>query len=164
MYLGIDIGTSGVKAVLLDGLDGKDGKDEVVAEANASLSVSRAHALWSEQDPEHWWRATNEAIGRLREQHPASMSALRGVGLAGQMHGATLLDARDRPLRPAILWNDGRSVAECIELEEAVPEAREITGNLAMPGFTAPKLLWVHRNEPEIFARLPSRPWIEPLG
>lgn len=147
MYLGIDIGTSGVKAVLLDG------EDEVVAEANAALAVSRPHPLWSEQDPEHWWRASNQAVDSLRKRAPVQLAALRGVGLSGQMHGATLLDASDRPLRPAILWNDGRSTAECRQLEEAVSDAREITGNLAMPGFTAPKLLWARRHEPEIFAR-----------
>jgi xylulokinase len=145
--LGIDIGTSGVKAILLDG------DDRVVAEASAVLRVHRPQPLWSEQDPDDWWRATNAAVHSLREQAPRDFAALRGVGLSGQMHGATLLDAHDRPLRPAILWNDGRSAAECRQLEEAVPDSREITGNLAMPGFTAPKLLWVRQHEPELFAR-----------
>ena len=80
-------------------------------------------------------------------------AAVRGIGLAGQMHGATLLDADDQPLRPAILWNDGRSAAECAELEQREPRSRAITGNLMMPGFTAPKLLWVAKHEPEVFAR-----------
>ncbi len=78
---------------------------------------------------------------------------MRAVGLSGQMHGATLLDAQDRPLRPAILWNDGRSAEECLELERREPASRAITGNIMMPGFTAPKLLWVARHEPEIFRR-----------
>jgi len=147
MYLGIDIGTSGVKAILLDG------DDRVIAEANASLSVQRPRPLWSEQEPDAWWQATNDAVGALREQAPREFAALRAVGLSGQMHGATLLDVRDRPLRPAILWNDGRSAAECVALEHAVPDSRRITGNRAMPGFTAPKVLWVREHEPEVFAR-----------
>lgn len=148
MYLGIDIGTSSVKALLLDE------SDRVVAESSARLDVSRPQPLWSEQDPDAWWRATDDAVRSLLGSLPGGPGGLRGIGLSGQMHGATLLDAADRPLRPAILWNDGRSTAECRELEEKVPEARSITGNLAMPGFTAPKLLWTRRHEPEVFARV----------
>jgi len=148
MYLGIDLGTSGVKVVLTDEAD------QVVDGEVAPLEVSRPHPLWSEQQPEDWWQATDRAVGRLRERVSGGLSGVRAIGLSGQMHGATLLDATDRPLRPAILWNDGRSAAQCAELEERVPRSREITGNLAMPGFTAPKLLWVREHEPEIFARL----------
>lgn len=140
-WLGIDLGTSAVKALLLDD------EDRVVAESSAPLEVERPRPLWSEQDPEAWWRAVGEAV------EPLPLDGLRAIGLAGQMHGATLLDASDRPLRPAILWNDGRSSAECAALEAAVPESRAITGNRAMPGFTAPKLLWVRAHEPEVFAR-----------
>jgi xylulokinase len=148
MYLGIDIGTSGVKAILLDE------NDRVLAEGNASLEVTRLHSLWSEQDPDAWWLATQNAVQMVRDAAPDSFAALAAVGLSGQMHGATLLDEKDRPLRPAILWNDGRSASECEDLELAVPLSRSITGNLAMPGFTAPKLLWVQKHEPEIFARV----------
>jgi xylulokinase len=147
MYLGIDIGTSGVKAVLVD----ESGAP--VEQQTAPLSVSRPRALWSEQEPETWWSATTAAVTELPA---AARRVVRGVGLSGQMHGATLLDAQDRPLRPAILWNDGRSGAECRELEERVPRSRQITGNLAMPGFTAPKLLWVRKHEPEVFAQVAS--------
>ncbi|HYG86688.1 MAG TPA: xylulokinase [Azospirillum sp.] len=146
MYLGIDLGTSGVKAVLIDD------DQRLVGQATAALEVSRPHPLWSEQDPDAWWAATNQAVAGLRAAHPQALGAVRGIGLSGQMHGATLLDARDRVLRPAILWNDGRSGAECTELERRVPTLRTITGNRAMPGFTAPKLLWVAAHEPEIFA------------
>jgi xylulokinase len=143
VYLGIDIGTSAVKAVLVDE------HDAVVDQASAPLPVSRPQEGWSEQNPADWWAATNAAVtalaGKLRKR-------VRGVGLSGQMHGATLLDASDRVLRPAILWNDGRSEAECAELEAREPRSRAITGNLAMPGFTAPKLLWVKKHEPEVFA------------
>ena len=143
MFLGLDIGTSGVKAVILS----ESGALE--AEGQAPLSVSRPHPLWSEQDPDDWVAATHAAVLAL----PATLRAkVAGVGLAGQMHGATLLGADDRPLRPAILWNDGRSFAECAALELAVPDSRAITGNIAMPGFTAPKLAWVRANEPEVFA------------
>lgn len=147
MYLGIDIGTSGVKAVIISD------NGSVAAQASAPLSVSRPSELWSEQDPADWWTATERAVlaldWALRQQ-------VQGVGLSGQMHGATLLGADDRPLRPAILWNDGRSFAECAELEANEPCSREITGNLAMPGFTAPKLLWVKHHEPELFAQVRS--------
>ena len=142
MYLGIDIGTSSVKAVLVDEHHG------IVAQSSAALTVSRPQPGFSEQDPESWWRATVNAVSGL----PVAQRAIvRAVGLSGQMHGATLLDARDRPLRPAILWNDGRSGRECLDLERREPESRAITGNIMMPGFTAPKLLWVARHEPEVF-------------
>jgi len=148
LYLGIDLGTSGVKLVLADE------EQRVVAQAAAELVVSRPQPLWSEQDPEAWWSATCRAMDRLREENARPLSGVRGIGLSGQMHGATLLDASDRVLRPAILWNDGRSIEACRELARRLPEVSEITGNLVMPGFTAPKLLWVAEHEPEIFARV----------
>ena len=143
MFLGIDIGTSAVKAVVT----GEDGT--VAAEASAELQVSRPAPLHSEQDPDDWWAATDKAVQSI---DPRYRKAVRAVGLAGQMHGATLLDGSDRPLRPAILWNDGRSEQECIELESAEPRSRQITANMAFPGFTAPKLRWVAKHEPEIFS------------
>jgi len=146
-YLGIDIGTSGVKAILMDE------KGKLLGEASAPLEVSRPKPGWSEQKAEDWWTALLVAVDKLAAEHKSEMSALRGLGLSGQMHGATLLDKDDRVLRPAILWNDGRSFAECAEMEAAEPRLREIAGNIAMPGFTAPKLLWVRKHEPEIFAR-----------
>ncbi len=145
MYLGIDIGTSSVKAVLMDG------SGQLVAQGSAPLTVERPHPLWSEQNPESWWEATVAAVRALPERE---RQAVKGIGLSGQMHGATLLDRADRPLRPAILWNDGRCEAECAELEKNEPRSRTITGNIAMPGFTAPKLLWVRNHEPDIFAKV----------
>lgn len=147
MFLGIDIGTSSVKAALVDEAG------TIVEQSSAPLSVARPKAGWSEQDPADWWAASNAAVTALS---PAARKQVRAIGLSGQMHGATLLDAADRPLRPAILWNDGRSAAECAELERRVPKSRAITGNLAMPGFTAPKLLWVKRHEPDTFASTAS--------
>ncbi len=148
MDLGIDIGTSAVKVVLVDA------DDRLVDQESQPLAVSRPQPLWSEQDPEAWWRATEAAVAALRGRQAKAMAAVRGIGLSGQMHGATLLDAAGRVLRPAILWNDGRSGAECVELERRVPDLPRITGNRAMAGFTAPKLLWVKRHEPAIFAKV----------
>ncbi len=146
MYLGIDIGTSSVKSVLFD-------RDQrLLAQASEALTIQRPRPGWSEQDPEAWWTAvvaTIDAIARLRP-----LAGLRGIGLSGQMHGAVCLDHDDRVLRPAILWNDGRAMAECVAFEAACPRSREIAGNIAMPGFTAPKLLWLRAHEPEIFARI----------
>lgn len=130
-----------------------DDSGAVSSQASSALSVESPHSGWSEQDPYTWWSATQSAVRAL----PAvERQAVRGIGLSGQMHGATLLDGADRPLRPAILWNDGRSSAECRQLEASEPRARQITGNLAMPGFTAPKLLWVAKHEPELFAKVAS--------
>jgi xylulokinase len=144
MYMGIDIGTSAVKAVVIDD------SGAVADQASAPLRVSRPHPLWSEQDPADWWSATNIAVSDLQL---TLRKAVRAVGLSGQMHGATLLDRKHQALRPAILWNDGRSAQQCRKLEQGVAGMLQITGNRAMPGFTAPKLLWVRQHEPEIFAQ-----------
>ncbi|SDB31799.1 xylulokinase [Bauldia litoralis] len=145
MYLGIDIGTSSLKAVLID-----DGQ-RIVGSRSMSLDVSRPHSGWSEQDPESWWTACGAVLDGLAADHRAEMAAVRGIGLSGQMHGATLLDEADKVLRPCILWNDGRSAAEAAEISTV---SERVTGNIAMPGFTAPKLMWVKNHEPEIFARV----------
>jgi xylulokinase len=147
-FLGIDLGTSSVKAILVDA------DQNLIDQASAPLDVSRPHPLWSEQDPEEWWTAANRAVLALRRSRPKEFSDVKAIGLSGQMHGATLLGKGDQVLRPAILWNDGRSGAECAELERRVPKSRAITGNIAMPGFTAPKLLWVAKHEPGLFAQV----------
>jgi xylulokinase len=144
-FLGLDIGTSSVKALLIDA------DQRVVAEASAGLSISRPHPLWSEQNPEDWGEGVEAAVAAVRRSAPDAFAALAGIGLSGQMHGATFLDGENRVLRPAILWNDGRSFAQCVELERRVPDFRRRAGNLAMPGFTSPKALWVETNEPEVF-------------
>ncbi|STW86451.1 Xylulose kinase [Klebsiella pneumoniae] len=146
MYIGIDLGTSGVKAILLNE------QGEVVASHTEKLTVSRPHPLWSEQDPEQWWLATDTAMKALGAQH--SLRDVKALGIAGQMHGATLLDKSLQVLRPAILWNDGRCAEECQLLEDKVSASRQITGNLMMPGFTAPKLLWVQRHEAAVFSQV----------
>lgn len=148
-FLGIDIGTSGVKALLID----EAGKALGEAAAPAVEPV-RPHPGWSEQNPTDWWTATLGAIDKLKQSHPAELAAVKGIGLSGHMHGATLLGENDKVLRPCILWNDGRSAAECGEMEAALPSLRELAGNIAMPGFTAPKIAWVRKHEPEIYKQL----------
>ena len=118
-----------------------------------ALSVSRPAPGYSEQEPEAWWQAMLDAVSALQRDHAAALSAVQGIGLSGQMHGAVLLDAAGDVLRPAVLWNDVRAAAECAALEISVPDLRRVAGNIAMPGFTAPKLMWVRGHEPEIFAR-----------
>ena len=146
MFLGIDLGTSALKAVLVDE------REQIVGSASAPLTVDHPRPGWSEQYPRDWWAALLDAVDSLKRDHARALSAVCGIGLSGQMHGAVLLDSADAVLRPCILWNDTRSERECRLLEEAEPALRDITGNVAMPGFTAPKLLWVRRNEPKTFA------------
>jgi xylulokinase len=143
LLVGLDVGTSGVKAVAISA----DG--DVVARAERAYPLSTPRPGWAEQDPEGWWRAARAALAELAVE-PA------GIGLSGQMHGLVVLGADGRPLRPAILWNDQRTAAECAEIEARVGLGRllELTGNRALPGFTAPKLLWLRRNEPEVYARV----------
>ncbi|WP_354623821.1 xylulokinase [Psychromonas sp. MME2] len=146
MFIGIDLGTSGVKAILLDQ------RGLILGTKTVSISISRPAPLWSEQDPQEWWSATDQAIIALSKE--IDLSAVTAIGIAGQMHGATLLNKTGEVLRPAILWNDGRCSEECLEIEKLVPTSREITGNIMMPGFTAPKLKWVQNHEPECFAQI----------
>ncbi|MFN7052458.1 MAG: FGGY family carbohydrate kinase, partial [Gemmobacter sp.] len=145
MYIGLDLGTSGLKAILMDEDQG------VVAEATAPLTVSRPAEGWSEQSPADWIAAAEQVMDALAAK--ASLSAVRGIGLSGQMHGATLLDAADEVLRPCILWNDTRAHAEAAALDDD-PMFRRVSGNIVFPGFTAPKLDWVRRHEPALWGRV----------
>ena len=142
--VGLDVGTSSVKGVALDGDGG------VVALAERPLELSTPRPGWSEQDPDDWWAASAAVLYEL------GAASADGIGLSGQMHGLVALGADDRPLRPAILWNDGRTQRECEAIEAAVGLERlvELTGNRALAGFTAPKLLWLRDEEPETFARI----------
>jgi xylulokinase len=142
--LGLDVGTTGVKAVAISP------EGEVLAKAEEEYPLAMPRPGWAEQDPEDWWRATRTALGAL------GVADVRGIGLSGQMHGLVALDAGLRVLRPAILWNDQRTAAECAEIEERIGLERLIalTGNRALPGFTAPKLLWLRRHEPEVYGRI----------
>nr|WP_294519348.1 xylulokinase [uncultured Rhodopila sp.] len=148
MFLGLDFGTSAVKALLVDGAQ------SIVGSATVPLSVQRPAPGYSEQDTEAWWQALLDAVDTLAREHPSALAAVEGIGLSGQMHGAVLLDKAGTVLRPAILWNDVRSGAECAKLERSFPALGLVTGNIAMPGFTAPKLLWVRKHEPAVFARI----------
>jgi xylulokinase len=143
--VGLDVGTTGVKALALSP------SGDVLARAEESYTLSTPRPGWSEQDPEDWWRAAERALDRLGGEATA-------IGLSGQMHGLVVLDDSDRVLRPAILWNDQRTEAECAEIEERVGLAKliRLTGNRALTGFTAPKLLWLRRHEPETYARIAS--------
>lgn len=144
MYIGLDLGTSGLKGILIDE------EQRVLAEAVAPLAVSRPHKGWSEQSPADWIAAAEAVMDQLAAH---GLSDVKGIGLSGQMHGATLLDASDEVLRPCILWNDTRSHAEAAALD-ADPRFRAVTGNIVFPGFTAPKLVWVERHEPAIRERV----------
>lgn len=148
MYLGIDIGTSEVKALLLND------RHQLVGCAGSALDISRPHAGHSEQQPNDWWLATQTALAQLKQQHPLAYAQVQALGLSGQMHGAVLLDAQGKVLRPAILWNDTRASAECSELMAELPAWPQLAGSLLMPGFTAPKLRWVARHEPQIFGQI----------
>jgi xylulokinase len=140
--VGLDVGTSGVKAIAI----ARTG--EVVARAERAYPLSMPHPGWSEQDPDHWWNAAESALAEIGER--------TSLGLSGQMHGLVVLGDDGRPLRPAILWNDQRTGAECGEIERRVGRERlvELTGNRALTGFTAPKLLWLRNHEPETYARI----------
>jgi xylulokinase len=147
-FIGIDIGTSAVKAVLVDDAQ------TVVATHEAPLDWQSPFPGWSEQDPEAWWTATLAALAGLKAASGDNWRSVAAIGLSGQMHGAVVLDAYGDVLRPAILWNDGRSAVECRELEARVPDLGTIAGVPAMPGFTAPKLLWMQKHEPAIFEQI----------
>ncbi|MCL6282416.1 xylulokinase [Ruegeria sp. 2012CJ41-6] len=146
MYLGLDLGTSGLRGLLTEG----DGR--VVGSAEASYPNPHPASGWSEQDPADWIRACQAVMAALSEAYPREVGALRGIGLSGHMHGATLLGSDDAVLRPCILWNDTRSANQASWLD-ARPGIRESSGNIVFPGFTAPKLLWVEEHEPDVFSK-----------
>ncbi len=149
MFLGIDLGTSGVKSVLID-----DAQTFIAQHSSKHLDVSRPHFGWSEQDPAIWWEGVCETIDGLKASHPKELAAVKAIGLSGQMYGATVLDHADRPLRPAILWNDTRTEKQCVELEQRAPKLRAIAGRKPTPGVTAVKLMWLKEHEPQLFAQV----------
>lgn len=149
LFLGIDISTTGAKALLMDATGA------VITTATTALPLSTPKPLWSEQDPHDWWNGIVASIRQALAQAGATGDDVTAIGLTGQMHGLTLLDKNGEVLRPAILWNDQRTGAQCDEIRARVGKARfiQITGNDALTGFTAPKILWVRENEPDIYAR-----------
>lgn len=147
MFVGLDLGTSGVKALLVDE------KGHAIGSADAAYDVSNPAPGWSEQDPASWIAGVSQALAALQAAHPQAYRAIKGLSLSGHMHGAVLVDAEGAILRPCILWNDTRSHAEAATLD-AMPGVRALSGNIVFPGFTAPKLAWVAAQEPDIFARV----------
>jgi len=150
--LGLDVGTTGCKALLV----AEDGS--VRASATSEYPMSTPQPLWAEQNPEDWWQAARQSIGQVLQQAQTTGADVTAVGLTGQMHGLVLLDAHGGVLRPCILWNDQRTAPQCEEITRKIGVAKllELTGNLALPGFTAPKILWVRENDPEVFRRIAS--------
>lgn len=146
--LGIDIGTSAVKALLVDE------REAVMAEAERPLDTQRPGPGWSEQEPEAWWDAVASILDEWRDRHPGGLAGVKAIGLSGQMHGAVLLGADERPIRPAILWNDARASLEAAALAANYPELAREVGVKPMAGLTAPKLVWLARHEPHVLERL----------
>jgi xylulokinase len=149
LFLGIDISTTGAKALLIDREGG------VVSSATTPLTLSTPRPLWSEQEPQEWWQAVAASVRQALSQAGADGASISSIGLTGQMHGLVLLDAQGEVLRPAILWNDQRCGDECEYIRARIGPERliSITGNDALTGFTAPKIIWVQKHEPEIYAR-----------
>ena len=146
--LGIDLGTSELKAILLDA------SGAILAQSGERVSVSRRQPGWSEQDPAHWWHACLAALARLRDSQPQAWRRIACVGVSGQMHGAVMLDGAGQVLYPAILWDDSRAVAEAEHLNHEGANYAQHTGSLAMAGLTAPKLLWLQHYEPQVFGQI----------
>jgi len=147
--VGLDIGTSGARAIVVDA------RGKVVASGTATYPISHPRPLWSEQDPNDWWEGAQQAV-RTAVASSGVANEVVGIGLTGQMHGAVFLDEADQPIRPAMLWNDGRTAQQCAEIERRVGSERllEIAGNPALTGFQAPKILWLRDHEPDAYRRL----------
>ena len=149
-YLGIDTSTTGSKALIIDE------RGEVLAVASSAHTLQTPKPLWSEQDPREWWQAVSASIRLALEKAGIGGKRIAAVGLTGQMHGLVLLDGAGNVLRPAILWNDQRTQSQCDEIHDRIGKEKfiQITGNVALTGFTAPKILWVKENEPEVYAKV----------
>ncbi|MGW8224968.1 MAG: xylulokinase [Anaerolineales bacterium] len=147
--LGVDISTTGAKALLIDQAG------QVISSATTPLTLQTPYPLWSEQNPEQWWQGIRTSIQKVLAESDAAVDSIAAIGLTGQMHGLVMLDEAGQVLRPAILWNDQRTGLQCDQIRERIGQQRliQISGNDALTGFTAPKILWVQENEPEIFAR-----------
>src|SRR5512144_2112145 len=148
-FLGIDTSTTSSKALLIDE------KGKLVGVASSPHTLQTPKPLWSEQDPREWWQAVSASIRQVLNDTGISGEQVAAVGLTGQMHGLVLLDEAGEVLRPAILWNDQRTQAECDEIHARIGKERfiQISGNVALTGFTAPKILWVQKNEPAVYAK-----------
>lgn len=150
VYLGIDVGTSGAKALAING------RGKILAQASATYPCSHPRPLWSEQDPEHWWKATVKVVRATVQRAKVKPAGVAAIGLSGQMHGSVFLDRNHQVVRPAILWNDQRTAAECEEIERRAGGRKrliKLVANPALTGFTAPKILWLRNHEPRNFDR-----------
>ncbi|MEZ4750278.1 MAG: FGGY family carbohydrate kinase [Bdellovibrionota bacterium] len=148
--IGLDVGTSGTKALLVDD------HGRVLGHHEVRHKISTPRPTWSEQDPEGWWRAADKAIHTLLRRFPRCRSEVQAIGLSGQMHGSVFLDKKGTVLRPAILWNDQRTSSECEEITRLVGGRETLlryTSNVALPGYTAPKILWVRHHEPKVYSK-----------
>ena len=147
VLIGLDVGTGGARAVAVDE------SGEIVAEASSEYPLHSPRPGWTEQDPEDWWEGAKEAIGKVATQ---TGEQIAGIGLTGQMHGSVFLDSSDEVVRPALLWNDQRTHRQCREITSAVGEERliSISGNPALTGFQAPKIVWLREEEPDNFGRI----------
>lgn len=148
MFIGIDLGTSSIKTILIDE------NQKTIGYADQPIDLINSESGYYEQIPDSWFVATLKCFAKLKEDFPKEYKATQSIGISGQMHGAVLIDSSNSVLRPCILWNDTRSICQCIEMEKKYPLLRKISGNIAMPGFTAPKVLWVKQNEPDIFKNI----------
>ena len=148
MFIGIDLGTSSIKTILIDE------NQKIIGNASISLNLSNPQPGFYEQEPDSWFTATLKCFEKLKKGFPKEYRATQSIGISGQMHGATLIDKNNTVLRPCILWNDTRSMSQCIEIEKRYPLISEESGNIAMPGFTAPKILWIKKHEPDIFNKI----------
>jgi xylulokinase len=148
MFIGIDLGTSSVKMILINH------EQKILATSHANLSVQSPQDGYNEQDPQEWIEATETCLSLLKNKCPDEFSATISIGISGHMHGATLVDKNSKVIRPCILWNDTRSFKECEEFENQDYDVRSISGNITMPGFTAPKINWIKNNEPENFKKI----------
>ncbi len=148
MYIGIDLGTSGVKTILIDE------NQKTICSHTESIKIQNPYPGYFEQDPEDWYFATIKSLNKIKESKKKEFSSVKSIGISGQMHGSTLIDNNHKVIRPCILWNDTRSVEQCIQMEKKYKNLREESGNIAMPGFTSPKILWIKENEYENFKRI----------
>ena len=148
MFIGIDLGTSSIKVILIDE------NQKIIGKATRSLELLNPQSGHYEQDPESWYTNTIECFGELKSKYQKQFIATQAIGISGQMHGSTLIDKNNIVLRPCILWNDTRSEKQCHDMEDAYPDLRKEAGNVAMPGFTAPKILWIKENEYEIYKKI----------
>ena len=148
MFIGIDLGTSSIKTVLIDE------NQKLIGQSENYIELSNPKKGFYEQNPEDWFKSTLKCFNKLKNNYPKEYRSVQSIGISGQMHGATLIDKNNNILRPCILWNDTRSTSQCIEMQKKLPKLTKITGNIPMPGFTAPKILWIKENEKKIFKKI----------